>query len=558
MSGKHVWALIGLLCALALALSAALAEENALSLPEDVSAVDIQAGDLSIEDSALIDGLVDGNAISITPALDLGEPRSDDVPEAPANGETVAANDDDLYWDQGQFESWYEGQKTSARSADHILGLEDGDMSRNRITAIFPGETVAVVPTDAAISDSGMEKYGLLTFGFTIYQLDEPVVETTYYGDAVDLLPRTGMPAKTALTVVKTEELHIPYRAREGFTNIGDDSISKVTYVSLYRNDTGHPILYYRDTFNKSESAGKMLGYGGNNNGNPSFQGSGTICSQPEFYFAENYYEVKYDYGDAAKGELSFPATAPADYADRIYIDRKDHTYQMPRPVRKGCLFDGWDNWDDWHWGWLASHGASKREDIRHHSVSNMTDDAYTYTMNFVTMLEEIEESTFFALKDVTLSARFIKAGVGGCPSCLTVGFDPRGGTINGQEHLVCETCKIGGYDFTLNIGKYVPERKGYSFKGWCTDPKDEAGTLIKDTKPENASAWAQDAHTELYAVWESKDKTSIKKAKVAAIEDKTYTGKAIKPSPVVRYNGKKLAKGTDYTVSYTNNKNIG
>jgi len=153
----------------------------------------------------------------------------------------------------------------------------------------------------------------------------------------------------------------------------------------VYMNDTGHPILYYRDTFNKSESAGKMLGYGGNNNGNPSFQGSGTICSQPEFYFAENYYEVKYDYGDAAKGELSFPATAPAAYADRIYIDRKDHTYQMPRPVRKGCLFDGWDNWDDWHWGWLASHGASKREDIRHHSVSNMTDDAYTYTMNFVT-----------------------------------------------------------------------------------------------------------------------------------------------------------------------------
>lgn len=46
--------------------------------------------------------------------------------------------------------------------------------------------------------------------------------------------------------------------------------------------------------------------------------------------------------------------------------------------------------------------------------------------MNFVTMLEEIEESTFFAFKDVTLSVRFIKAGVGGCPSCLTVGFDPR------------------------------------------------------------------------------------------------------------------------------------
>ena len=61
MRRKHLLAFIGLLCTLALALSAALAEENALSLPEDVSAVDIQAGDLSIEDSSLIDGLVDGN-----------------------------------------------------------------------------------------------------------------------------------------------------------------------------------------------------------------------------------------------------------------------------------------------------------------------------------------------------------------------------------------------------------------------------------------------------------------------------------------------------------------
>jgi hypothetical protein len=138
------------------------------------------------------------------------------------------------------------------------------------------------------------------------------------------------------------------------------------------------------------------------------------------------------------------------------------------------------------------------------------------------------------------------------------VGFDPRGGTINGQEHLVCETCMADSYEFALNVGKYVPVREDYVFMGWCTNPKDEAGTLIKDTKPENASTWAQDAHTELYAVWESKDKTSIKKAKVAAIADKTYTGKGIKPSPVVRYNGKKLAKGTDYTVSYANNKNIG
>ncbi|MBR3315591.1 MAG: hypothetical protein IKG18_15800, partial [Atopobiaceae bacterium] len=50
----------------------------------------------------------------------------------------------------------------------------------------------------------------------------------------------------------------------------------------------------------------------------------------------------------------------------------------------------------------------------------------------------------------------------------------------------------------------------------------------------------------------------SITKAKVAGIANKAYTGKAIKPSPKVTYNGKTLKKGTDYTVSYTNNTKAG
>lgn len=304
-----------------------------------------------------------------------------------------------------------------------------------------------------------------------------------------------------------------------------------------------------------------MLGYGGNNSSNPRFVGGGTINSQPTFYFIENYYEVKYDYGDADKGDMSFPATAPAAYADRIYIDKEDHTYQMSRPIRKGCLFNGWDNWDDWHWGWLASHGNdSTKEDTRLDSVSRLTDDAYTHTMNFVTMLHKIEESTFYALKDVTLGARFIKAGDSYYPACLTVGFDPRGGTVYGQKYLVCETCTADGDDFALNIGKIKPVRDGYTFKGWCTDPKDESGTLIKNTNPDSASAWAQEAHTELYAVWQSNTPTTISlaKAKVPAIKARTYTGKAIKPAVTVTLSGKTLKKGADYTVAYKNNKAIG
>ena len=50
----------------------------------------------------------------------------------------------------------------------------------------------------------------------------------------------------------------------------------------------------------------------------------------------------------------------------------------------------------------------------------------------------------------------------------------------------------------------------------------------------------------------------SLTKASVSGISNKVYTGKAIKPAPVVKLGGKTLKKGTDYTVSYKNNKKVG
>lgn len=43
-----------------------------------------------------------------------------------------------------------------------------------------------------------------------------------------------------------------------------------------------------------------------------------------------------------------------------------------------------------------------------------------------------------------------------------------------------------------------------------------------------------------------------------AAIPDQTYTGKNLTPDATVMYDGKKLTKGTDYTLTYSNNKSIG
>ena len=51
--------------------------------------------------------------------------------------------------------------------------------------------------------------------------------------------------------------------------------------------------------------------------------------------------------------------------------------------------------------------------------------------------------------------------------------------------------------------------------------------------------------------------RTSLAKAKIT-VKDQVYTGKALKPAVRVKYGSKTLKKGTDYTVTSTNNKVIG
>ena len=52
--------------------------------------------------------------------------------------------------------------------------------------------------------------------------------------------------------------------------------------------------------------------------------------------------------------------------------------------------------------------------------------------------------------------------------------------------------------------------------------------------------------------------KNDFKKATISGISTKAFTGKAITQKITVKANGKTLKSGTDYTVSYSNNKNVG
>lgn len=81
----------------------------------------------------------------------------------------------------------------------------------------------------------------------------------------------------------------------------------------------------------------------------------------------------------------------------------------------------------------------------------------------------------------------------------------------------------------------------------------DEQKKLVKNF---NVLDEAQTKYEEIVA--EANAKFDISKATVAAIPAQYYNGKNLTPAVTVTYAGKTLVKDTDYTLSYSNNKNIG
>lgn len=98
----------------------------------------------------------------------------------------------------------------------------------------------------------------------------------------------------------------------------------------------------------------------------------------------------------------------------------------------------------------------------------------------------------------------------------------------NGQE-VVEFTLESGGYDFKVAAGKLTPSHSAEYEKPDQPDPGPETPSRI-----------------------------SLAKCSIASIPKQYYNGKAKIPKITVKYNGKALKKGTDYTVKYQSNKNIG
>lgn len=114
---------------------------------------------------------------------------------------------------------------------------------------------------------------------------------------------------------------------------------------------------------------------------------------------------------------------------------------------------------------------------------------------------------------------------------------------LNGYNALKIEsTMPQSGY--TLNMGQYVLVTNNNCY---IISYGSESSVYSK-MKPELES---------VVSTFKPLTRKSIANAKVT-LKSKYYTGKAIKQSPVVKLGKKTLKEGTDYTVSYKNNKNIG
>jgi hypothetical protein len=113
------------------------------------------------------------------------------------------------------------------------------------------------------------------------------------------------------------------------------------------------------------------------------------------------------------------------------------------------------------------------------------------------------------------------------------------------------------------DTGSSTTETTSTTEKASTTESNSESSTTEKASTTENdaeSSTTEKESTTENNAGNGNKGnvKTDISNAAISKIAAQYYTGKAICPQLTVTYNGKKLVAGTDYTVAYSSNKNIG
>ena len=113
-------------------------------------------------------------------------------------------------------------------------------------------------------------------------------------------------------------------------------------------------------------------------------------------------------------------------------------------------------------------------------------------------------------------------------------------------------TCLTSGHSYTSQTVVYPTCLGAGTIKKTCSTC---GATSYESTDAlgHNGDPCSRCGYTE-----QEETKTSISTASFSSVSAQTYTGSAITPSPTVTLNGTELVKNTDYTLSYSNNVNVG
>lgn len=172
--------------------------------------------------------------------------------------------------------------------------------------------------------------------------------------------------------------------------------------------------------------------------------------------------------------------------------------------------------------------------------------------------------------------------------------------TIVSGEHPRMESIEMLPEEMVLEVGEYAklnvavqPKLARIGFMGFFSDDEDIASVdystgLVTGLKPGTTSilmdasgdyqsdSFVVDKYCKITVVEKRSpddekgssvdgkessvvgEKISIAKAEVTGLKTKTWTGRTLEQSPVVKVSGQTLKSGTDYTITYKNNKNVG
>ena len=148
-----------------------------------------------------------------------------------------------------------------------------------------------------------------------------------------------------------------------------------------------------------------------------------------------------------------------------------------------------------------------------------------------------------------------------------TYRFKSKGGAyvlkVNNKTKGTARRPELAGSTVKAFLTASVSTGKGkYLFIGeWCHMGTNtfKLGTIKKGaTVSVELYAYPRESSSKFSFKVESVKEKLTKSNTEVTVKDATWTGKALKPAVTVKYDGKKLKKGTDYTVKYSNNVEIG